>query len=70
MTADPGYERLLHFEDCASAIDQLFQKALREQGPSAFDEFLSFITRFNDLSVYSDAGAGAAARRDPQIGWV
>lgn len=53
MTADPGYERLLHFEDCASAIDQLFQKALREQGPSAFDEFLSFITRFNDLSVYN-----------------
>jgi hypothetical protein len=53
MAADPIYERLLHFEDCASAIDQLFQKAFREHGPTAFDEFLRFVIRFNDLSVYN-----------------
>jgi hypothetical protein len=49
----PFSTRLFHFEDCASAIDQLFQHALETKGPSAFDEFLKFVHDFNDLSVYN-----------------
>ena len=45
--------RLLHFEDCAHAIDQLFSSALRKQGLSAFDEFLGFARKFSNLSVYN-----------------
>lgn len=45
--------RLALFEDCASAIDQLFAQALEARGPAAFDEFLGFMTRFNSLSVYN-----------------
>lgn len=45
--------RLLHFEDCASAIDQLFQTALKEKGSSAFDDFWNFTRQFNHLSVYN-----------------
>jgi len=53
-TTDPQVQnRLLHFEDCASAIDQLFLAALAEKGHCAFDEFLDFARRFNNLSVYN-----------------
>lgn len=45
--------KLLHFEDCASAIDQLFQQALAIDGLSAFADFLDFIARFNNLSAYN-----------------
>ncbi len=45
--------RLTHFEDCASAIDDLFQQAYHDQGPSAFDKFLEFTQRFSNLSVYN-----------------
>ena len=45
--------RLLHFEDCASAIDQLFQQALKDGGVSAFDRFWNFTRQFNHLSVYN-----------------
>ena len=62
--------RLAHFEDCRSAIDQLFTSALQSRGACAFDEFLDFIIRFNNLSVYNAMlvriqrpGAGAVATR-------
>lgn len=45
--------RLLHFEDCAHAIDQLFQSALAKQGVDAFGEFLDFARSFSNLSVYN-----------------
>lgn len=45
--------RLALFEDCAAAIDQLFAQALESIGSSAFDEFLNFMGRFNNLSVYN-----------------
>jgi IrrE N-terminal-like domain len=45
--------RLLHFEDCAHAIDLLFRSALEKQGADAFDDFLGFAERFNNLSVYN-----------------
>ena len=45
--------RLLHFEDCAQAIDQLFLSALDEKGDMAFDEFIEFASRFSNLSVYN-----------------
>lgn len=45
--------RLALFEDCAAAIDQLFAQALETQGLGAFDEFLGFMKRFNNLSVYN-----------------
>lgn len=45
--------RLLHFEDCAYAIDDLFIRALHERGEDGFHEFLDFVARFNDLSVYN-----------------
>jgi len=45
--------RLLHFEDCASAIDQLFKKSLEENGAAAFNEFWDFTRKFNHLSVYN-----------------
>lgn len=45
--------RLLHFEDCAYAIDDLFVKSLNERGEDGFHEFLDFVARFNDLSVYN-----------------
>jgi hypothetical protein len=41
--------RLLHFEDCAHAIDQLFRSALKKQGADAFNEFLGFAEKFNNL---------------------
>lgn len=49
----PAAARLFHFEDCAGAIDQLFQQALATNGPPAFNEFLDFVQGFNDLSVYN-----------------
>lgn len=49
----PARNWLALFEDCASAIDQLFQRALAERGLSAFDEFLAFMCRFNSLSLYN-----------------
>jgi hypothetical protein len=45
--------RLAHFEDCRSAIDQLYLEALETQGRSAFDDFLKFAVRFSNLSVYN-----------------
>ena len=45
--------KLLHFEDCASAIDQLFQQAYAVEGLPAFDALLNFIARFNNLSAYN-----------------
>lgn len=45
--------KLALFEDCATAIDQLFQQALESKGPAAFDEFLGFMSGFNNLSVYN-----------------
>ena len=65
-----GASRLALFEDCASAIDGLFQQAYQDQGASAFDEFLEFTQRFSNLSVYNAMlvrvqrpGASAAASR-------
>jgi len=62
--------RLAHFEDCRSAIDQMFSEALSMRGTCAFDEFLSFVVRFSNLSVYNAMlvrvqrpGAGAVATR-------
>jgi hypothetical protein len=62
--------RLLHFEDCASAIDDLFLRALHEKGEDGFHEFLDFVVRFNNLSVYNAMpvnvqrpGASAVATR-------
>lgn len=49
----PSAARLFHFEDCAGAIDQLFQQALETTGLGAFDEFLDFVRGFNALSVYN-----------------
>jgi len=46
-------KRLLHFEDCAQAIDQLFISALESKGDVAFDEFIDFASRFSKLSVYN-----------------
>ncbi len=65
-----GELRLAHFEDCASAIDGLFQQAFIERGASAFDEFLNFAEKFSNLSVYNAMlvrvqrpGASAVASR-------
>lgn len=63
-------QRLTHFEDCRSAIDQLYFEAYSTQGSKAFDNFLSFVVRFNNLSVYNAMlvlvqrpGAAAVATR-------
>ncbi len=45
--------RLLHFQDCAAAVDQLFQEALKSQGISAFDKFWDFTRQFNHLSIFN-----------------
>jgi hypothetical protein len=45
--------RLTYFEDCAAAINQLYQQALDCEGSKAFEDFLRFITRFEKLSVYN-----------------
>ncbi len=67
---EQGASRLALFEDCASAIDDLFQQAYQDQGASAFDEFLEFTQRFSNLSVYNAMlvrvqrpGASAVASR-------
>lgn len=63
-------QRLSHFEDCRSAIDQLYLEAFATQGSQAFDEFLNFVVRFSNLSVYNAMlvrvqrpGAAAVATR-------
>jgi len=66
--------RLAHFEDCRSAIDQMFLEALSTkstQGTQAFDEFLDFVVRFSNMSIYNAMlvmvqrrGAGAVATRN------
>jgi hypothetical protein len=63
-------QRLAHFEDCRSAIDQLYLDAFSTQGPTAFDDFLNFAVRFNNLSLYNAMlvrvqrpGAAAVATR-------
>lgn len=48
-----GHGRLALFEDCSEAIDQFFAQAMQARGPSAFDEFLAFMVRFNSLSIYN-----------------
>ena len=45
--------RLVHFEDCAHAIDQMFRSALHEKGNGAFYDFLDSAQQFNNLSVYN-----------------
>lgn len=67
-------KRLLHFEDCQNAIDQLLRKALAAQGTTAFEEFLGFISRFNRLSVYNAMlvriqRPGASAVGTPRAQW-
>ncbi len=63
--------RLAHFEDCRSAIDQMFLEALTTKGTQAFDEFLDFVVRFSNMSIYNAMlvrvqrpGAGAVATRN------
>lgn len=73
MAADDdtqGHARLAQFEDCASAIDGLFQQALMTAGAGAFDQFLDFVRKFKGLSVYNAMlvrvqrpGAAAVASR-------
>jgi len=46
-------KRLLHYEDCAGAIDQLFKSALTKKEPDAFTKFLDFAKTFTNLSVYN-----------------
>lgn len=62
--------RLEHFEDCRSAIDQLFLEAFATQGSQAFDDFLNFVVKFSNLSIYNTMlvrvqrpGSGAVATR-------
>jgi hypothetical protein len=45
--------RLDHFEDCSIAVDALFTKALLKTGTDSFQAFLTFIERFNHLSIYN-----------------
>lgn len=45
--------RLLNYEDCQGAINCLFQDALKAGNDGAFIEFLTFATRFSNLSVYN-----------------
>jgi hypothetical protein len=35
--------RLIHFEDCRAAIDDLFLQALKTDKSTAFDSFLDFV---------------------------
>ncbi len=63
--------RLAHFEDCRSAIDQMFLEALTTKRSQAFDEFLDFVVRFSNMSIYNAMlvmvqrrGAGAVATRN------
>lgn len=63
--------RLAHFEDCRSAIDQMFLEALTTKGSQAFDDFLDFVVRFSNMSIYNAMlvmvqrpGAGAVATRN------
>jgi hypothetical protein len=65
-----GLARLAQFEDCASAIDGLFQQGLTTTGAGAFDAFLDFVRSFKSLSVYNAMlvrvqrpGAAAVASR-------
>lgn len=46
-------QRLTHFEDCRSAIDRLYFEAFETKGVQAFDDFLNFVVRFNNQSVYN-----------------
>jgi len=62
--------RLAHFEDCRSAIDQLFFDAVLTEGCAAFDQFLDFAAQLSNLSIYNAMlvrvqrpGAGAVATR-------
>ena len=63
-------QRLEHFEDCRSAIDQLFLEAFATEGSQAFDGFLDFVVKFSNLSIYNAMlvrvqrpGSGAVATR-------
>jgi IrrE N-terminal-like domain len=45
--------QLDQLEQCAEAIDDLFQQALSHSGPSAFDQFLESAARLTNLSIYN-----------------
>ena len=62
--------RLIHFEDCQTAIDQLYAEALQTDGADGFEKFIEFVMRFSNLSVYNAMlvrvqrpGAAAVATR-------
>lgn len=70
LTGIAAGQRLTHFEDCRSAIDQLYLEAFATQGSRAFDDFMDFVVRFSNLSVYNAMlvrvqrpGAAAVATR-------
>ena len=46
-------KRLLHYEDCAHAIDQLFHSALKKEGRDSFWKFMQSARNFSNLSVYN-----------------
>ena len=65
------------FQQCAEAIDDLFQQALDHSGPSAFDQFLEAAARLTNLSIYNamlvgvqrpGAAAVATQRRWQKLG--
>ena len=65
-----GQARLLHFEDCRQAIDALFTQSQTVQPDGAFREYLRFIRKIPNLSVYNALlvrvqrpGASAVATR-------
>lgn len=45
--------RLFTFEECSRAINQLYEAAAREKGSEAFLEFIEFVARFQNLSVFN-----------------
>jgi len=48
--------KLAHFEDCAAAIDLLYQQALdmdKSDGSYAFHDFITRMSRFSNLSAYN-----------------
>ena len=52
-TSTAADSRLLHFEDCRSAIDQLFADAVASRGEVALQQFLECAARFTNLSIYN-----------------
>jgi hypothetical protein len=48
-----GERRLFSFEECSQAINQLYLAAAREKGTEAFTDFIEFVAKFRNLSVYN-----------------